>query len=339
MLDTARSFAIRWLLEPMKKPKKHVIKMLTAWIDAPNNEDFHIEDTFHVKLHDDNFYDDGTVYLVVDDIIIGKQSPKIIGIKIYIDDEYIGGFCKVQIMPNCTHIYNSSTDEDDYDYEYDISCIYDYESSISPPYNCAQSAEVYGYTQMTEIDPAKRKQYADIGITDPLPEMNYGLGNTDLGGISHVTSCDALTTDYSAMGVFDYRCTNQCELMASTLVSWGTVKAEYKYTCKKTWNIVNTVSKSTGEINIGPIEISEVSTGTREITYGFTDIALKYAPDLASADIQLIYDPKTGRVRDSIGMGDYMHYVDGLTEEKLKELTTKIRDTENYEVITGIDEN
>lgn len=78
MLDTARSFAIRWLLEPKKKPKKHVIKMLTAWIDAPNYSDYHIEDTFHNKVYDDVFYDDRSVYLSVDDRVdsYSKNSSK-----------------------------------------------------------------------------------------------------------------------------------------------------------------------------------------------------------------------------------------------------------------------
>ena len=337
MLNTVRAFAIRWLLEPGKKPKKHVIKILSAWIDAPDNPAFPTEGCTHRKFYNDKYENP----IDCDDIITAKQSKKILGIKIYEDDNYIGGFAMVAPHNYYSDVYNSEGNPSSYHYGFKQVCAYDYPSAVAGYYNCAKSTEVCGYTQMTEPSGYFKNKYAEHGFTDPLPEF----GGSEPGGIAHVQDPYNYDEDYDSVSYSAYKCITQAELLTPRIVIvnqyYLRIEPGFKYKLNYFWELVNLRKKSTNTWEKGPIEHSMIEElpYTYYVPYYVSKTATQNNhPDFADVDQYVTYDPETGRAIIS-GNGYFLHYVDGMTQSKLIEYNQKIRDTENYEVITGIDEN
>ena len=330
MLDTVRSFAIRWLLEPTEKepptPSKRVIKFVTAWLDPPNKFDTDIDCDWQEWRSGPTNYDE---YELVYHDNLSMMQGRILGIKIYDDNKYIGAFSQVYVQ------------------RYYTSCINGHgKKQIINKFICDYSqrthwdegvSETVSYSINTQISKASewqksRATYKNCPF-EVSPILYFGHS-----GAAFDLNDPRTFSGYSQYEIKRYECNIKPADISAPVISVKPSETYIAVSCvndiTETWEIVNLKNES-GEWVNGSNVINQTS---QDLTGGFVmaidDKHIK--PDLKSAEIKIEYD-EDGEEISCDGPGWYTAYYDGLTPEIMSEYAAIARsyDGSKIEVIMG----
>lgn len=312
------------------KKDKHIIKIVSAWIDVSNLNYAHDGTTiFEAYNYDDN----KELVQSTNDVIEAKVSSKALGIKIYDNNQYIGGFAVINITGYHSSI---SLKPNNNNYTSTILCGYDREIS---GYSSSPQTMVNAYTRLLELPPAIKNMYIKDGLSNPKPYMTQNTAG--LHGIARTFQYRDTKNEFAVYAHSTYCCSVISNLISPRISGIGMPYFNISAGCERnittTWNLVNVRDKLTNNWINGDVKRQIIET---ETLYSTAYISRSYLSifnsDINTTNIS-IETNEDGNIYVS-DAGNHLYFVDGLTSEKLIEYGEKIADTENYIVITGIDD-
>lgn len=328
---------------PIAPVAKHTIKFLAAWIDAPDTP-YPSEGSTQCDVYT-NYEHDNIVEIshTASDMITAKASSKMLGIKIYEDDVYIGGFgvvCLDYAAAKIVLVPEGVRQEENI-----IVCTHDYD--IAPGHAVyAQSSEIHGYTMLSEPAEITKQFYIAKGLSDPNPEMAFTGGartpvpGSDYPGLSIAVfnSFAHHSENYEYAQTYDYVRKSESVITGSSVEYRSpteiVVGAECTRNITEIWTNVNMKLKEGGMVS-GPEIYTESSTENK--SWLFNVIGPDQLPDIKYAAPELTVDAY-GNVTAASGLGYYMHYIDGMNPELLAECAGKATKNADYTLITGVEE-
>lgn len=328
---------------PIAPVAKHTIKFLAAWIDAPDTP-YPSEGSTQCDVYT-NYEHDNIVEIchTASDMITAKASSKMLGIKIYEDDVYIGGFGVVCLDYAAAKIV--SVPEGVRQEENIIVCTHDYD--IAPGHAVyAQSSEIHGYTMLSEPAEKTKQFYIAKGLSDPNPEMLFTGGTrTPVPGSNYFGLSIAVfnsfahhSENYEYAQTYDYVRKSESVITGSSVEYRSpteiVVGAECTRNITEIWTNVNMKLKEGGMVS-GPEIYTESRTENK--SWLFNVIGPDQLPDIKYAAPELTVDAY-GNVTAVSGLGYYMHYIDGMNPELLAECAGKATKNADYTLITGVEE-
>ena len=312
------------------KNKKHIIKIVSAWIDVSNLNYTHDGTTIYEAYY---YNDNKELAQSANDVIEAKVTSKALGIKIYDDNQYIGGFTVVRVGGYYPSI---SLKPNNHKYTTAILCTDD--DDVQGGSGCSSQTIVNAYTRLSELPSSIKNIFIQNGLSNPKPYISVGGHGLVASIPTHYTDLENEFIQYHCSAYYSNSVAN---LIPPRIENIGTPHFSIRAGCVRNktmiWDLVNVRDRLTNNWING--DVKRQSTYKKTL-YNTAYISKSLLP-IFNSDINTInisIEPNENGYFYISGEGNHLYFVDGLTSEKLIEYGEKITDTENYVVITGIDD-